>query len=617
MNIFEKNLSLYTRRNLSGISPSFAPPEERKWRPIIQEGLYTNLQKGTSKLYPSDPERFIDSWLSSLALEETDTLVIYGMELGKSYQWLKTSWLNEGDERAIIYIEDDHEVLDHFLRTSYAHEILLDPKVFFIFTGDETNLKPIIHSCAALFSCTRVQVTTFPHYRCHKTEKHREINKALMLNNLLYARTNREMIFHYQSPTANIYSNISNFPGAFQISSPSPFFRGVPAIICGAGPSLKEQLPLLETLKDRALFFAGGSAINALSNNHIIPHFGGTVDPNPEQLHRMRNHAGFMVPLLFSTRTHKQSLSQFGGELLYLPLPNADYGINNWLHEKFGIQTIQSPEAISIPQVLMHMARLLGCDPIILVGIDHAYTEGKNYVEGIEEQTIAKQGTLQETSIQGKTISTRWEWLTESSLFADYIAKYPDTTFINATAEGLPMRDVSHQPLPEVVEQFLKREYDTQGLVHQWIHTELKPPLAKEDISAFFKEVKEHLKEATPILRQGAEQIRSIQRIVESGGKTLPVQSIKQVTSSKERLQTNPAYTHILEPASYAHHVQLSRRFALTEDWSENPSFDREVLKKRFYLAAEEMGFLYQVAQTHCSILDQFISKMDSETTHK
>src|SRR6185503_9490810 len=63
----------------------------------------------------------------------------------------------------------------------------------------------------------------------------------------------------------NFYHNILELDNAENGSALSGKFQGVPAIICGAGPSLGKNIELLKTLKDKALIFAGGTAMNALN----------------------------------------------------------------------------------------------------------------------------------------------------------------------------------------------------------------------------------------------------------------------------------------------------------------------------------------------------------------
>ena len=72
---------------------------------------------------------------------------------------------------------------------------------------------------------------------------------------------------------SNFYKNLFELPKAKPASSLFSKFDKVPAIICGAGPSLEKNLPLLGTLKDRAIIFAGGTAMNALNAQGMLSTF--------------------------------------------------------------------------------------------------------------------------------------------------------------------------------------------------------------------------------------------------------------------------------------------------------------------------------------------------------
>ncbi len=78
--------------------------------------------------------------------------------------------------------------------------------------------------------------------------------------------------------------------------------HGTPAVICGAGPSLKASAPALKELERRALIFAGGSTLSALKSLGVIPHFGIALDPNPEEHDRLLPASPLEMPFLYTNR---------------------------------------------------------------------------------------------------------------------------------------------------------------------------------------------------------------------------------------------------------------------------------------------------------------------------
>src|SRR5690606_30787893 len=92
---------------------------------------------------------------------------------------------------------------------------------------------------------------------------------------------------YYHLLFRNLLKNFRYLSKSFQAESLKGCFQGIPAIICGAGPSLTQALPVLSECKEKALLIAGGSTITALSKNGILPHLSLAVDPNPEEYERL------------------------------------------------------------------------------------------------------------------------------------------------------------------------------------------------------------------------------------------------------------------------------------------------------------------------------------------
>ena len=69
---------------------------------------------------------------------------------------------------------------------------------------------------------------------------------------------------HYRDyGTAQMKNVFSNFLFNHSIKKAEDLFgkfHGIPAIICGAGPSLTRHIETLKNISDRALIFGGGSA---------------------------------------------------------------------------------------------------------------------------------------------------------------------------------------------------------------------------------------------------------------------------------------------------------------------------------------------------------------------
>ena len=104
----------------------------------------------------------------------------------------------------------------------------------------------------------------------------------------------------------------------------------MPAVVCGAGPSLEE----LHMPENGALVLAGGSAIAALKT--IKPHLLFAIDPNEEEYRRLATHPHKEVPLVFGSRLERRVLAEHKGPRGYLVTGTGGY-LESWLEQEAGI----------------------------------------------------------------------------------------------------------------------------------------------------------------------------------------------------------------------------------------------------------------------------------------
>ena len=170
---------------------------------------------------------------SQLDLNKIDVLYVYGIGLGFHLEHL-TSWLKEKSSRVLVILEDDLGALDAFFKT--AHQ-LNNPQIFLKFIPDSNMWDHVLEECAKNFSSARIQVVALPSYAIRKSSRLEEsklsIQRKTTLWNALLSEELLSPLFH-----RNILENIRRLPETFYVNKWEGAFRNVPAIICGAGPSL-------------------------------------------------------------------------------------------------------------------------------------------------------------------------------------------------------------------------------------------------------------------------------------------------------------------------------------------------------------------------------------------
>lgn len=447
-------------------------------------GLF-NLRREDAYYHSNyDPIRDAETWFSLLDLSQTEVLFVYGVGLGY-YHDAAREWLQQDANRYLVFLEDDVVVLKCLLETMKGTEILKDRQVQIHYFDRIEDSAPMVDWLCWYFIQQQLEVSALTHYSQHKGKVFAELRRRLLHEAVLKNAMIAEYMRHGTSFFHNFYANTLAISGSYRGNALFGKFPNIPAIICGAGPSLNKNFDLLKTLGDRALIFAGSSSVNALTNQSLIPHFGAGIDPNPPQLSRLMNNQAHEVPFFYRGRMFHPAFQAIHGPRLHIT-GTGGYPVSDWFEEKLGIQGDNVEEGHNVITFLMEIAKFMGCDPIILVGMDLAYTDMCAYAGGVVEQAeIRKEDILDSRDmdsnaflrpdINGKPVYTLWKWISESQWIGEFAKQNPNNTVLNASQGGLGFPGVRNLSLAEVKENFLKNSYDLKGRVaNEIVQAEMK-----------------------------------------------------------------------------------------------------------------------------------------------
>lgn len=365
-------------------------------------------------------------------------------------------WLRAKPERRLIFLEPRGSVWAHWIRLNGPW--LRDPQVELHVLAE----RPDSALWARENPFQKIGVTVLPSVPPHRTfcralREHTLREHFLFVNRLQGARLWRHAL-----------QNIAHFSRSFLVNNMADRYRGIPAVIVGAGPSLERDLETLRQLSSRALIVAGGSAIRALSAHGIAPHFALALDPNEEEITRVVSQ--FPVPLLYATRLHPEVLNRWRGPLGYIRagmggMPEA------WCESELGLNCPPihlHPESYSVTPVAVELATFFGCSSATLVGVDLAYTGGRRYAAGVEGPETREPMLLQKRDVHGNPIQTSLQWELESRALTAAARRLP---LFNA-GQGLAIPGVPHRPLT------------IQDFPMEWAFPPLDPPMAPLDTAA-------------------------------------------------------------------------------------------------------------------------------------
>lgn len=579
-------------------------PQEAVMLPYLDNRGYS-LEKGQLKgpkgLYEMGSGA---KWFAQLDLKDETVLVVYGIGLGEHFDPIE-KWLNKEEKRRVFFFEEDPHILAKLFETPRATEMLSHPQVEIHWLKELNERDPALAKFFWSAALQKAYVAISPPYQKWFPERVAEFEHQILFtldqkNGLI-----EEYLKYGISFFRSFYYNMLDLSKSYLGNRLFGKFKGVPAIICGAGPSLEKQIPLLKTLKDKAFIVAGGSSLNALSYAGLLPHFSCGLDPNAEQAVRLRTNRAKGVPFFYRNRMHVEAFRLISGPRLYVT-GSGGYDISDYYEKALGIEDEFIDEGHNVINFLCEITTRLGCDPIIFVGLDLAFTDHKIYAKGVveKESFTAKnippeimQRAVQKKDWQGNPIWTEWKWVGEALWISKFAKEHPANTFINCTEGGLAIKGIEHLPFAEVAKSTLVKKRN------------LTARFAKALVGAKEKTItRAKLKKLTQDLAKSLERVLTHLQVMDED--TLrrladnPLAPPAGATALAEtELTEEPGYLYVLNIFNivYAHlQNQPLRHLRLNEGKLSPQEIEREKLR----LQHERLTFLKDTAKLNLKLID-------------
>lgn len=447
-----------------------------------------NLKRidGTQEMYYHSNQGALEEaaeWLNRNGPLGIKILYIFGIGLGYYYDVLK-EWLKADPTRYLIFMEDDLCVIRMFLDTERASQILRDSQVIvhYFKTPGERGWGSFRSSFSVYFSAFSIynyQISALNVYAEKRNLLWSMIYNQIKINMLESQFAINDILDYTDSLSLNFYSNVTAIPEMYDSKPFIQEFKNIPVLICGAGPSIGSQIDLIKKLKNRAIIFASGSALNVLNKQGIMPHFAACLDPDSTQESRFLTNYAFELPFFYHTRFYAPAAKNIHGPRIIVTDIGGVLG-GQWFFKELGLNILPDMVGggVSTTNFCHGIASLLGCNPVVFAGLDLAYTKAKRYAEGVtahptddrkhHEGIELKVKQTIPTSAEG--VETKWDWVMEASSITQTSQMHPEIRVINATAEGMKVMEIPSLDLKDVIEQDMNRSYDLIG----WIHTVLQ-----------------------------------------------------------------------------------------------------------------------------------------------
>lgn len=557
-------------------------------------------------------------WFRELHLKsDTPFVFIYGVGLGYYYDAI-APWLKKRRDRKAVFLEDDLAVVQKLFETERGTKLLNDPQVQLVTFSDMKNDEQVFEGLYWNYALTRLAVTSLASYSKYKNTMLAELRHKISFDAAMKNALVDEYMRYGVSFYLNFYRNMLCLDESYHGNSLFGKFKDVPAIICGAGPSLAKHLPLLKNHLDKAIVFAGGSALNVLNAAGFQPHFGAGIDPNPAQFTRMSLNQAYELPFFYRNRMFHDAFRMIHGPRLYITGAGG-YDTAEYFEKELKIEGEEIDEGHNVVNFCVEIAQAMGCNPLIFVGMDLAYTGMKEYAPGVVEDAAVSQTAILDINdedakavvrddIYGKPTYTLWKWVAESGWIGDYAKAHPGLEMINSTEGGLGFPGIPNIPFDEVVEKRLKRSRELRNKIHGEIQNSAMPKITRKKVVALMKQLSSSLERSMEDLsilteegERAAKEIREGEKVYRQSGRA---------ALAETDLADESAYNHVLAVFNEVYTRMLGSELHEIQTRKLSP---KQKQLRRLELSKKKYAFLSDVALANKELINYAFKKAEEE----
>jgi hypothetical protein len=411
------------------------------------DGCYLyEIEFDGKKYYLADKQNYknnIQNLIDNLDGMLFDSIVIiFGIDSGSYIDELRNRIC---ELNRVIIIEPNKEIYN-------AHKFkILDENINLI-AYDKEIVTSTLRGLINYRNFNRLHVHCFGNYERVYEKEYKEFIQ--ILDNTYYTSSSsigvvyrfRKLFFE------NLISNMSIINNSSPLSSYINLNKNTPAIVVSAGPSLDKNIQTMLKYKEnlnKFFIIAGNRTMGSLIKNGITPNLVISIDPAKITYDMMKNYLDEKIPLAFYEYSNKDLVKEYKGDKVYIS-------------ELFS-RTISDLKNLSrtyiggsVAHTCIDVARIMGCNPIILVGQDCALTDKKhhsyNAIFDVDKNPNPLELTL-DKDIYGNEITTTMTLKFFKSKIEEYITnikKNEDIEFINASY-GAKILGAPHKELDEII----------------------------------------------------------------------------------------------------------------------------------------------------------------------
>ncbi|KGG79986.1 hypothetical protein Y919_08865 [Caloranaerobacter azorensis H53214] len=426
-----------------------------------KDGSYTLkiVSDGQSRYITSKyaPIREAKKFVNNIEDYDYETLfIVFGMGIG--YHIFELSKLL-GENNKILIIEPSISIFRKSMEISDWTDLMKKGKIFFFVGEDIELIDQFYNRHINELNVSNIEFLVFSHYDKFFPEIYRGVVKRLK-ECIEYIQVSICTLKYFSNQlNYNLFKNLKEIIKGNNIKLLKNKFKDIPAIIVSAGPSLDKNIRQLKEAQNRAVIIAGGRTLKPLLDNDINPDIVVSLDPARAVYELIKDNLDKEIPLVTTVISQSDIIREYRGKKYFSNVLES-IGLINYLLSK---EIDRIPQGGSVANMSLSLADYMGCNPIILIGQDLAYTDGRVHAQNSTYEFDGNnkkpnEGLIEIEDIYGNRVYTNKVWLSFLRWFELYIRENSEKEYIDATEGGAKIKGTKIMSLKETIEKYCTKE---------------------------------------------------------------------------------------------------------------------------------------------------------------
>jgi len=425
----------------------------------------------------------------------------------------------------------------------------------------------------------------------HVGEAIRAIAKIFNSSNLEKStRTNITGMF-----VKNLLVNFASISSRYALADVQDTLKNRPAVVVAAGPSLNKQLPILKKYQHLLTLIAVDSVWSVLTEHGIVPDIVVALDALNVPAWTPDNFDPRSL-LMVDVGCNQSMFESVSTPMLVTSNHPSEAGICTTL----GAPVDTFPSGGSVATKAFNLALWMGANPVIFVGQDLAYTDGKDHADGYQYAHGYASGLRTERSAlgfdvegyYGGRVRTERQFMHYKAWFEGRIKQLDSSILvINCTEGGARIEGTAQLPLATVCNE-LASVFNNKPVVHGAAPSRCEE-LSLQDRCKAIEDLRDRL---AKFRRQASEGLRLVEHC---GRKTLQ-KTLKKIDRINQSLQQGDQDIKYLIDAFAVKELQQVRKNTVRDDRTDDTD----------KISLERYSEIYESIEAAADVIDGSLQRL-------